>query len=78
VTEVAEPGMMPFVGPTGYVFPLSHTAETVSEVGVTMTSVKFQAMVTVWEGASLKYDVAVCGGKVMTILPAGAEAGMTS
>lgn len=39
--------MIPFVGPTEYVFPLSQAAETVREVGVAMTSVKFQPKVMV-------------------------------
>jgi len=37
--------MMPFVGPTGYVYPFSQIAETVREAGVEMTYEKFHANV---------------------------------
>ena len=47
VTEVADPGMVPLFGPTAYVLPLLHTALTVRDVGVAITSVKFQAKVRV-------------------------------
>jgi hypothetical protein len=52
-TDVALPSMIPSVGPTGYVLPLSPMAETVRWVGVARTSVKFQAKVTSWLGAIL-------------------------
>ena len=78
VTDVAEPGMIPSDGPTGYVLPLSHTAETVRCVGVESRYVKFQANVMVLPGAILKYDVWVCGGWVMVKPPAGAVWGMLS
>jgi len=67
---------MPSVGPTGYVFPLSQTAETVKWVGVAMTDVIFQPKVTGSLGAILKNEVAVCGGLVMVRPPAGAVWGM--
>jgi len=63
---------MPSVGPTGYVLPFSHTAETVKWVGVTMREVIFQPKVMGWLGAILKNEVAVCGGWVMSRPPAGA------
>jgi len=44
-TWVAVPGIIPSVGPTAYVFPLSHTAETVRWVGVAITEVIFQPKV---------------------------------
>ena len=44
-TWVAVPGIIPSVGPTAYVFPLSHTAETVRWVGVAITEVMFQPKV---------------------------------
>ena len=37
---------------------------------------KFQAMVTVFEGAILKYDVAVCGGWVIVRPSTAAVCGM--
>jgi len=52
-TCVAVPGITPSVGPTGYVLPLSPTAEIVRCVGVTMTEVMFQPNVTIWLGAIL-------------------------
>jgi len=75
-TSVAVPGMMPSVGPTGYVFPLSHTAETVRCVGVASTPVKFQPNVMSSPEAILKNDVAVCWGCVMESTPAAAVSGM--
>lgn len=66
------PGMMPSVGPTGYVFPLSHMAEAVKRVGVAMTEVMFQPKVIGWFGAILKKETAVWGGWVMRSPPAGA------
>lgn len=76
VRDVAVPGIIPSVGPTGYVFPLSQTAETVRCVGVERRLVKFQAKVIVLLGAILKYDVWVCGGCVIVRPPAGADWGM--
>ena len=75
-TLVAVPGMIPSVGPMGYVLPLSHTADTVRCVGVTRIEVKFQANVMACEGAILKKEIAVWGGWVMVIPPAAAVAGM--
>jgi hypothetical protein len=40
--------MIPFVGPTGYVFPFSHAALTVRCVGVERREVKFQPKVMYW------------------------------
>lgn len=69
--------MMPSVGPTGYVFPLSHIAEIVRCVGVTRSEVKFHPKVIGCEGAILKKDAAaVCGGCVKVSPPAAAVCGM--
>ena len=70
--------MMPLVGPTGYVFPFSQTADTVRCVGVARTDVKFQAKVIDCPWAILKKEVAVSGGCVMVIPPAAAVWGMLS
>ncbi len=55
-TSVAVPGMMPSEGPTAYVLPLSHTADTVKCVGCAMTDVKFHPNVIGCDGAILKKD----------------------
>jgi len=52
--------MTPLLPPTGYVYPLSHIAETVKEDGVTNRyELKLHANVTSSFEAILKYDVAV-------------------
>jgi hypothetical protein len=68
--------MIPFVGPTGYVLPLSQMAETVRDAGVERSEVKFHPKVIGLSGAILKKDVAVCGGWVMVIPPAAAVCGI--
>ena len=76
MTLVAVPGITPFVGPTGYVFPLSQIAETVRDAGVERIYEKFHAKVMGWDGAILKKAMVVCGGWVMVMSPAGADAGI--
>jgi hypothetical protein len=76
MTLVAVPGMTPFVGPTGYVLPLSQIAETVRDAGVERTYEKFHANVMGCDGATLKKAMVVCGGWVMVMSPAGTDAGM--
>jgi len=61
-TLVAVPGMMPFVGPTGYVYPFSQIAETVRDAGVERTYEKFHAKVMGCDSATLKNAIVVCGG----------------
>jgi hypothetical protein len=55
---------------------LSQTALRVSDVGVARTLVRFHPMVTIWFGAILKKDVAVCGGWVIVAPPGGSVCAM--
>ena len=75
-TCVAVPSMTPFEGPTGYVFPLSQTADTVRCVGVARREKKLHEKVIGWFVAILKYEVAVCGGCTTVRPPAGAVGGI--
>jgi len=72
-TLVEVPGITPFVGPTGKVFPFSQIAETVRKEGVERMYEKFHAKVIGCDWAILKNAMVDCGGWVIVRRPAGAD-----